>query len=114
MRPLLSLIVLLACSVSFTHAITETTELINTGPQSLGAGVATNLGTLTNGDLDGERVITLDLLVTRQEGSGGDTWFGIGANSSTGSGCHHSRCWIPDTHANRLRHRPPSIRNPWH
>lgn len=85
MRPLLSLIVLLACSVSFTHAITETTELINTGPQSLGAGVATNLGTLTNGDLDGERVITLDLLVTRQEGSGGDTWFGIGANSSTGS-----------------------------
>lgn len=80
MKRILSLAVLLAGSVSTAHAVQ--TPLLDSGPSSLAANTTTNIGTITNAALGTNRVITIDALITRQESSAGDTWFGIGLNTT--------------------------------
>lgn len=80
MRRILSLAVLLASSVHTAQAVQ--TPLLDSGPSSLAANTTTNIGTITNAALGTSRVITIDALITRQESSAGDTWFGIGLNTT--------------------------------
>jgi hypothetical protein len=73
---------ILTCVVFAAAAHAQPIVHINqAGVINAGGGNVQDLGTLDNVDLAGNSVVSIDEVMSRTEGSGGDSWLGLGINA---------------------------------